>query len=130
MKTFTVPMVTLVSALLPLTAEAKNCAAYTDPIAQIRCFKEQQSGGTYKAPESKLLTCDVNVNCRSKDEVVKKMRTAWTKLRSAGGVAGAYADVCFSALKNVQSLHPSIKITPNIMSPQLDACNAGLRELR
>lgn len=130
MQIFVIPMVILVSILLPISSEAKNCATYTDPIAQIRCFKEQQSGGTYKAPESKLLTCDVNINCRSKDEVVKRMRSAWMKLRTAGGVAGAYADICFSALQNVQSLHPSIKITPNIMSPQLDACNAGLRELR
>jgi len=109
---------------------AANCAAYSDPIAQLRCLKQQESGGSYVAPESKLLTCGVNVNCNSKADAVSKMRNAWLKLRSAGGIAGAYSDVCFDALQTVQGLHPSIRIDAGIISPQLQACNAGLRELR
>lgn len=114
----------------PVFATAQNCAAYTDPIAQIRCMKERQSGGTYKAPESKLLNCGVNVNCQSKSEVVEKMRSSWIRLRNAGGIAGAYADICFDALKRVQDLNPAITINAGIMQPQLNACNAGLRELK
>ena len=111
-------------------ATAQNCAGHTDPIASLRCFKEQESGGTYKAPESKLLNCGVNVNCQNKSEVLEKMRVAWLKLRNAGGVAGAYGDVCFDSFKLVKDLNPAITIDAGIMQPQLNACNAGLRELR
>lgn len=107
-----------------------NCAAYTDPIAQIRCVKQNESGGTYEAPESKLLNCGVNVNCQSKSEVVEKMRTSWLKLRNAGGIAGAYADVCFDSFKLVKDLNPAITINAGIVQPQLNACNVGLREIR
>ena len=130
MKRISTTFMALLMVMGPAASYAKNCAAYSDPVSQIRCFKEQQSGGTYKAPVSLTLECGVNVNCRSKADVVNKMRSAWMKLRSAGGVAGAYADVCFSALRTVQGLHPAIKIEPGIMSPQLGACNAGLRELK
>ncbi len=107
-----------------------NCAAYTDPIAQIRCVKQNESGGTYEAPENKLLNCGVNVNCQNRYEVVEKIRVAWLKLRNAGGVAGAYADVCFDSFKLVKELNPAITINAGIIQPQLNACNVGLREIR
>jgi hypothetical protein len=109
---------------------SNNCAAYTDPIAQIRCVKQNESGGTYEAPESKLLNCGVNVNCQNKSEIIEKMRTAWLKLRNAGGIAGAYADVCFDSFKLVKELNPAVTINAGIIQPQLNACNVGLREIR
>jgi hypothetical protein len=120
----------LVFGLLTVSAHAQNCGAYSDPIAQLRCMNQQESRGAYKSPDSHLLTCGVNVNCQSKDDVVAKMRGAFLKLRGAGGVAGAYSTGCMQALQTVQSLDPRITINSGIMSPQLQACNAGLRELK
>jgi hypothetical protein len=113
-----------------VSANAQNCGAYSDPIAQLRCMNQQESRGAYKSPDSNLLTCGVNVNCQSKEDVVAKMRGAWLKLRGAGGVAGAYSTGCMEALQTVQSLDPRITINSGIMAPQLQACNAGLRELK
>lgn len=115
---------------MPIIVNAQNCAAYSDPIAQLRCMKQRESGGTYVAPESKLLNCGVNVNCQNKNEVIEKMRSAWLRLRNAGGMPAAYSDTCFDAFKRVQELNPAITINAGIMQPQLNACNAGLRELR
>jgi hypothetical protein len=123
-------VVLLVFGFLTVAAHAQNCGAYTDPIAQLRCMNQQESRGAYKSPDSHLLTCGVNVNCQSKDDVVAKMRGAFLKLRGAGGVAGAYSTGCMQALQTVQSLDPRITINSGIMSPQLQACNAGLRELK
>lgn len=108
---------------------AANCSALSDPIAMLRCEKEKQSGGQYKAPVSRLLKCGVNVNCNSKADAVSKMRSAWMELRSAGGVAGAYASSCLSALRTIDGLNPNIRIDAGIVEPQLGACNAGLAEL-
>lgn len=122
--------VLLTLALLSVSAHAQNCGAFSDSIAQLRCMNQKESRGAYKSPDINLLTCGVNVNCQSKEDVVGKMRSAWLKLRGAGGVAGAYSTGCMEALQTVQSLDPRITINSGIISPQLQACNAGLRELK
>jgi hypothetical protein len=126
--------VLLISLSFPVVANAQNCASLTDPIEQLRCTKQKGSGGAYvapqAAPQNKLLNCGVNVNCQSKNEVVQKMRSSWLRLRNSDGVAKAYADVCFDAFKTVQDLNPAITINAEIMQPQLNVCNVGLKELK
>jgi hypothetical protein len=58
------------------------------------------------------------------------MRSSWLRLRNSDGVAKAYADVCFDAFKTVQDLNPAITINAEIMQPQLNVCNVGLKELK
>jgi hypothetical protein len=93
-------------------------------------IKPNESVRTYEVSEGKLLNCGVSVNCQNKSDVEEKMRTAWLKLRGAGGVAGAYADVCFDSFTLVKGFNPAVTINAGIIQPQLNACNVGLRQLR
>lgn len=126
----TIRSIFLLSQLLfSISAYAQSCADQPDPISMLRCEMSQQSRGKVITPASNLLKCRVNVDCNSKADSVNKMRSAWRQLRTAGGMAGAYASVCFDAFRTIESIHPRISISAEIVEPQLVACNAGLLEL-
>lgn len=112
-------------------SEASNCASISNLIEQLRCFNAQQNNIPNNAPkQNAILECGRTVNCNDRNDVISKMRTAWMKLNSSTGMAKAYSDSCFDTLRNVQGFHPSIQFSPEIISGQLQPCNAGLRELK
>lgn len=81
-------------------------------------------------PASVFLQCSDTVECSDRDEVVSKMRDAWLTLdASPNRMAQAYADPCLDALIRLDDLHPAIPFEAGIVQPQMDACNAGLREI-
>lgn len=89
-------------------------------VAFFLCF----SGPAYSA--SALLDCRVNVDCSSKEDVVRNMRRVWSELkRSSNRIARARADTCFKTLKKAESLHPS-HVQPRIVSTLFAPCNLGL----
>jgi hypothetical protein len=117
----------VLASLFSSTAFAANCAALSDPIEVLRCAYAQENQQSYDEPYR--LECGKTVDCYDRADVINRMREAWTELRGASGVAKAYADPCFDALKTMQSLSPQIKVEPGIVTNQLMACNAGLAEL-
>lgn len=87
---------------------------------------------TASAPrgELQLLECNKNVDCSSKADVVGKLRQTWMQLRAYPEPTKSYADLCFDALKNVDSFHPSIRLEYGNVSPQLNACNGAVQQAR
>jgi hypothetical protein len=81
-----------------------------------------------QTPKAKppLLSCDVNVDCKNKDDAVMKMRMSWMQMKASSDPSvKAYSEACFDALQTVQKT--------NFRTPQQDIpnflkmCNIGLK---
>jgi hypothetical protein len=84
-----------------------------------------------QTPKAKppLLSCDVNVDCKNKDDALMKMRMSWMQINASSDPSvKAYAGACFDALQTVQKT--------NFRTPQQDLptflkmCNIGLQRMQ
>ena len=85
-----------------------------------------------QTPKAKppLLSCDVNVDCKNKDDAVMKMRMSWMQMKdSKDTYIRTYGAQCFEAVKTLQS-QDARAISPRDIPGFLRVCNQGLERMQ
>ena len=80
-------------------------------------------------PKPPLLSCDVNVDCKNKDDAVMKMRMSWMQINASSDPSvKAYAEACFEALQTVQK--NTFRMPKQDLPTFLKMCNIGLQRMQ
>lgn len=81
-----------------------------------------------QTPKAKppLLSCNVNVDCKNKDDAVMKMRMSWMQMKASSDPSvQAYSEACFNALQTVQK--NTFREPQQDLPTFLKMCNIGLQ---
>jgi hypothetical protein len=84
-----------------------------------------------QTPKAKppLLSCDVNVDCKNKDDAVMKMRMSWMQMNASSDPSvKAYAESCLNALQTVQK--NTFRTPQQDLPTFLKMCNIGLQRMQ
>jgi hypothetical protein len=108
------------------TSVAASQAA--QPTPQVERPSQNNMVADFRSPP--FLRCGDTVDCSEKSAVLASMSQALAYMQSSRDpVVQAFSEVCRDVRRNVMELNSIIRLDAGIMQPQLDGCNAGLREM-